>query len=312
MAPLPQRVRLGRGRNRGEGAHPLHSPPGLRLGCLRVRREAEPVRAGGRAREWRHGRRRSHVGSDPQRRARIPPSLLGPVPGRPSHRDRLPVQPPHGLCQCAGGFRSTDVLLRAAAPGRLVRARLCVRPDAGTARVRRDAAFRGPRGGSGSAGGCSRTGAEECYPGRARRQKCALERGARAPPDAGVGSVRARGEARRPRGGGRRDAFQQAIRRATPRGFTFQGVPLQFPGRCQPVESGPILAGLLDDPAAMAVLAVRDPAASFALRVMIFPYPEGVCCVGDAGGPVSPARLDARDRGCPPPLPAPPVPHINE
>ena len=75
------------------------------------------------------------------------------------------------------------------------------------------------------------------------------------------------------------DAFQQAIRRATPRGFTFQGVPLQFPGRCQPVESGPILAGLLDDPAAVAVLAVRDPAASFALRVMIFPYPEGVCSV---------------------------------
>ena len=29
----------------------------------------------------------------------------------------------------------------------------------------------------------------------------------------------------------------------------------------------------------MAVLAVRDPAASFALRVMISPYPEGVCPV---------------------------------
>ena len=75
------------------------------------------------------------------------------------------------------------------------------------------------------------------------------------------------------------DAFQQAIRRSTPRGFTFQGVPLQFPGRCKPIESGPILAGLLNDPAAIAVLAVRDPAATFALRVMIFPYPEGVCSV---------------------------------
>ena len=75
------------------------------------------------------------------------------------------------------------------------------------------------------------------------------------------------------------DAFQQAIRRATPHGFTFQGVPLQFPGRWAPLESGPILEGLLDDHAVQAMLAVRDPAAVFALRAMVFPYPEGVCSV---------------------------------
>tara|TARA_B100001094_G_scaffold21784_1_gene18445 strand:+ start:127 stop:771 length:645 start_codon:yes stop_codon:yes gene_type:complete len=75
------------------------------------------------------------------------------------------------------------------------------------------------------------------------------------------------------------DAFQQAIRRATPHGFTFQGVPLQFPGRWAPLESGHILEGLLDDHAVQAMLAVRDPAAVFALRAMVFPYPEGVCSV---------------------------------
>lgn len=69
------------------------------------------------------------------------------------------------------------------------------------------------------------------------------------------------------------EAFQSAIKRATPLGFVFKGVPQHH----RHVHAAAVAQALVDDPQARDVLAPAGPApAVLALRVRVTAWPEGL------------------------------------
>lgn len=80
----------------------------------------------------------------------------------------------------------------------------------------------------------------------------------------------------------------QAVKRAIPVGFAFEGVPMQFAHRC----GQRIAAGLVRDAQVQQMLGLEGAETGFALRVKVFPYPENLCSVWAMLAVKSPQRAE--------------------
>lgn len=71
------------------------------------------------------------------------------------------------------------------------------------------------------------------------------------------------------------EEFQAAIKRFTPVGWVFKGVPQHH----KHLSASVIAASLAEDPQARDILLDTSPQHAFGLRVKVWPYPEGLFSV---------------------------------